>query len=150
MRQASCALVIGSQVAPIPGQAPFAPSDEQPQRLLPMIGVTHGQRQDAGPHPQRAAAGPHRALGPASLATGEFPGRWPLALRVQQMLRFFPAQHKAQREGEEQAQPETAGEALIKGMQYPSSPLNRHLEQEFALLIASDRTRAGRDWSPTA
>ncbi len=111
--------------------------------------MTHGQGENAGPHPEMAAAVPHRPLLPASLAPRDFPGGSPIALGIHQLILFFPAQHKAQREGEEQAEPETAGEALIKDMQYPSSPLNRQLEQEFALLIAFEGL-AGTTTGPPA
>ncbi len=99
-----------------------------------MIGVTHGQGENAGRHPLMATAVPHRPFLPPSLAARDFPGRPPIALRIHQVILFLPAQHEAQRESKEQTEPETAGEALIKDVQDPS--LERHLEQELALFIA--------------
>src|SRR5712691_3675973 len=101
-----------------------------------MIGMMDGQSQDAGPHPHMAASSPDRALLPAALAPGDFPGGASIALGIHQLILFLPAQHEAQLEGNEQPQPETAREATIKDMQNLSSKLRRALEKQFAVLIA--------------
>src|SRR6266702_2247936 len=97
--------------------------DDQPQPLLRMIWMTHGQREYTGLHPQMVAAVPHRAFLPATLAPCDFPGGAPIALGIHQLILFFPAQHKAQGACQEQAKPETEGLALVKDMQHPSSPV---------------------------
>jgi len=109
----------------------------------------HRKGENAGHDPLVATAVPHRAFLPSSLAARDFPGRPPVALRIHQLILFLPAQHEAQRERKEQAEPETAGKALIKDVQHPSSPLERQLEQEFALLIAFERL-AGTPTGPPA
>ncbi len=112
-----------------------------------MIRVRYGQGENAGCHPLVSTAVPHRALLPPPLATRDFPGRPPIALRIHQVIVFLPAHHEAQCERKEQAEPETEGLALITDMQHPSSPLGCHLEQEFALLIAFEGLSCGPGWS---
>ena len=80
--------LVGQQ---IPRQAPEAMGNDQPQRLLRMIRVTHGQGKNAAPHPEMAAAVPHRPLRPSWLAPRDFPGGPPIALGIQQLILFFPA-----------------------------------------------------------
>src|ERR1700751_3447800 len=96
-----------------------------------------------------AAAVPNRALLPAALAPRDFPGGPPLALRIQQVVLLFPALHEAQVERQQQAQPETAGKALVKDVQYFASPLARQLQQEFALFITFEGL-AGTTTAPPA
>jgi hypothetical protein len=104
-----------------------------------MLAVTHKWRRQS--HTVRSR--------PSPLAARDFPGGSPVALGIHQLILFPPAQHKAQREGKEQTQPETAREAAIKDMQDLSSKLRRELEKQFALLIAFERREGTTTGPPT-
>ncbi|TMD45628.1 MAG: hypothetical protein E6I90_06990 [Chloroflexi bacterium] len=58
-------------------------------------------------------------------------------MRIQQLGVLAPAQHEAQVKGQQQAQPEGTGEALVEDMHDHAPPLQQG-EQQLALLIASE------------
>src|SRR3989440_9587339 len=70
----------------------------------------------------------------------DVPGFAFVALRIEQLIVLAPAQHKAQVQGHEQAQPEGTRKALVKDMHHPSSPLRCTGEQQLGLFIALERS----------